>query len=260
MFVLASRNTFPENLERTSVFVIILSLVVLFTQHLFDESIFRYFDLLVICYFVIELFLKLRIYSWNVYVRNRTGQFDLTLLILSMIAIPFSDIDSVIYLRVFRLISVIRIFKIVPNGSQVLIGLARAIKSSKAVLILLFTMLCFFSLIGFILFSNTVPEYFSTPLASLNTVFEIFTIENWGELPNSIDKVSEPVLHALVNTFTIIVLISGGFIAVSLANAVFVDELVSDNNDDLKKELLSLRQENLEIKQLLTEIKSKINE
>lgn len=158
----------------------------------------------------------------------------------------------------FRLISVIRVFKIVPNGSQVLSGLARAIKSSKAVLILLFCLLCFFSLIGFILFSSSVPEYFSTPLTSLNTVFEIFTIENWGALPDSIDKTTHPLLHASVNAFTIIVLVSGGFIAVSLANAVFVDELVSDNNDDIKREILELRRENREIKQPLTEINKKI--
>ncbi|PFG45445.1 voltage-gated sodium channel [Vibrio sp. ES.051] len=254
------KDIYPESLERLSAFVIISSLIILFVQNLIDNvMLFQYIDLLVLGYFSVEFLVKVGVLSWGTYIRDKACQFDLLLLLISILSIPFSDVDSVIYLRIFRLISVIRIFRVIPNGSQILRGLIRAIKSSKAVLALLFTMLCFFSLIGFILFSNSVPEYFSTPLSSLNTVFEIFTIENWGELPDSIDKINKPGLHALVNAFTIIVLVCGGFIAVSLANAVFVDELVSDNNDDLKKEVLQLRQENLEIKKLLYEIKYKID-
>ncbi|MCX8758627.1 ion transporter [Vibrio parahaemolyticus] len=258
MFVLSKGSISLKSLDRLSSYVVISSLLIFFTQHLYENHVFQYIDICVLIYFSLEFFLKVHVLSWRRYFQSPSCQFDFFLLVASLVAMPIADIDSVIYLRVFRLISVIRVFKIIPNGSQVLSGLARAIKSSKAVLILLFCMLCFFSLIGFILFSTSVPDYFSTPLTSLNTVFEIFTIENWGALPDSIDKTSHPLLHASVNAFTIIVLVSGGFIAVSLANAVFVDELVSDNNDDLKREVLELRRENREIKQLLTEIKHKI--
>ena len=258
MLVLSKTAINPNNLDRLSSYVVIASLIVFFTQHLYAQHLFKYIDVCLVVYFLLEFCLKVRLLSWNKYFKSKSCQFDFTLLVISILILPISDLDSIIYLRIFRLISVIRIFKIIPNGSQVLAGVSRAIKSSKAILILLFSLLCFFSLIGFILFSNSVPEYFSTPLTSLNTVFEIFTIENWGALPDSIDKTNQPFLHAAVNTFTITVLVVGGFIAVSLANAVFVDELVSDNNDELKQEVLHLREENREIKQLLLELKSKI--
>jgi len=84
-----------------------------------------------------------------------------------------------------------------------------------------------------------VPEYFGTPLTSLNTVFEIFTIENWGELPNSIDKEAQPYLHAALNSFTI-------------------DELVSDNNEELKEEIIKLKNQNSELKEIIIDIQKEI--
>lgn len=252
------RSSILKIIERFSNFVIIFSLIILFTQKiLIIDPILNYFDLAILAYFLAEFIIKAKLLSLKVYFSNKSCQFDFLLLIISLIIVPFLSVDSVIYLRLFRLISVIRIFKIVPDGSHLISGLGRALKSSKAVLMLLFSLLCFFSLIGFILFSKTVPEYFGTPLLSLNTVFEIFTMENWGALPDSIDKTNNLFLYTAVNTYTIIVLIAGGFVALSLANAVFVDELVSDNNDDIKRELALIRKENNDIKELLEKINNK---
>lgn len=258
MEVSAANTSSFEKVDKLSAYVVLTSLAIYFTQHLYPQYAPKYIDSILFLYFSVELIYKVHLLSWERYIRNNSHKFDFLLLIVSASLIPFSDLDSVIYLRVFRLISIVRIFKIIPNGSQVLQGLARAIRSSKAVLILLFSLLSFFSLIGFSLFSNTVPEYFGTPLTSLNTVFEIFTIENWGELPNSIDKEAQPYLHAALNSFTIIVLVIGGFIAVSLANAVFVDELVSDNNEELKEEIIKLKTQNEELKKIMVDIQKEI--
>lgn len=247
-----------EKIDKFSAYVVLTSLAIYFTQHLYPQYAPSYIDLFLFLYFSIEFIYKVHLLSWKKYISNDSHKFDFILLIVSASLIPFSDLDSVIYLRVFRLISIVRIFRIIPNGSQVIQGLTRAIRSSKAILILLFTLLSFFSLIGFSLFSNTVPEYFGTPLTSLNTVFEIFTVENWGELPNSIDKEAQPYLHAALNSFTIIVLVIGGFIAVSLANAVFVDELVSDNNEELKEEIMILKYQNEDLKKIMTDIQKEI--
>lgn len=51
--------------------------------------------------------------------------------------------------------------------------------------------------------------------------------------------------------YVILVLVLGGFIALSLANAIFVDEMVSDNNDDLMREVELLKQQNEKILSLL---------
>jgi voltage-gated sodium channel len=50
------------------------------------------------------------------------------------------------------------------------------------------------------------------------------------------------------------VLVIGGFISLSLANAIFVDEMASDNNDDVKAQLLLLKQDNQAMQTQLEEI------
>ena len=57
-----------------------------------------------------------------------------------------------------------------------------------------------------------------------------------------------------MNSFVILVLVIGGFISLSLANAIFVDEMASDNNDDVKEQLLLLKQDNRVMQTQLEEI------
>ena len=63
-----------------------------------------------------------------------------------------------------------------------------------------------------------------------------------------------------MNSFVILVLVIGGFISLSLANAIFVDEMASDNNDDVKAQLLLLKQDNqamhAQLKEILALLKS----
>lgn len=138
-----------------------------------------------------------------------------------------------------------------PDTKHIVEGLIRAIKASKAVLILLAIQLIFFSLLGFTLFASVIPEYFGDPLRSMNTIFGIFTVENWGAVPEAAKELNRPYAYYAVNAFVIIVLILGGFIALSLANAIFVDEMASDNNDELMEEIKLLKSELNEIKKLL---------
>ena len=133
-------------------------------------------------------------------------------------------------------------------------GVLRAIKASRAIVILLGIQLVFFSLLGFTLFGQPLPEFFGTPLKSLNTIFSVFTVENWAAAPEAASLLGQPWLYYGVNSFVILVLVIGGFISLSLANAIFVDEMASDNNDDVKAQLLLLKQDNQAMQTQLEEI------
>ena len=63
------------------------------------------------------------------------------------------------------------------------------------------------------------------------------TIEGWYEVPNAIATATEPVWGAVAKVAFSLVLIMGGIIGMSLVNSIFVDEMVSDNNDDIKEQL-----------------------
>ena len=65
----------------------------------------------------------------------------------------------------------------------------------------------------------------------------MFTIEGWYEIPDAIyDNVSESY-QFLVRPYFIFILVLGGIVGMSLINSVFVDAMVSDNNDDVKAKL-----------------------
>jgi len=68
----------------------------------------------------------------------------------------------------------------------------------------------------------------------------------------------QPWLYYGVNTFVIMVLVIGGFISLSLANAIFVDEMASDNNDDVKAQLRLLKRDNQAMQAQLEEIISRL--
>ncbi|WP_241901240.1 ion transporter [Vibrio sp. 10N.286.49.B3] len=208
---------------------------------------------LVVVYFYLEAFFKIKEQTWLGYISTFGNKFDFSIVVISSIFLflPSEALGSVIYLRIFRIISLVKIIRLMPNTEHIVNGLIRAIKASKAVLILLAVQLTFFSLLGFTLFSNVIPEYFGDPLRSMNTIFGIFTIENWGAVPEAAKELANPYAYYAVNTFVITVLILGGFIALSLANAIFVDEMASDNNDVLMEEIAELKTELSEIKELL---------
>jgi len=46
-------------------------------------------------------------------------------------------------------------------------------------------------------FGQIVPEYFGNPLISSYTIFQIFTIEGWNEIPAAIAANSSPTVGIL---------------------------------------------------------------
>jgi voltage-gated sodium channel len=165
---------------------------------------------------------------------------------------------SLAFLRMFRFLSMVRILKLIPDTAQMVRGVLRAIKASRAIVILLGIQLVFFSLLGFTLFGRPLPDFFGTPLRSLNTIFSVFTVENWAAAPEAASLLGQPWLYYGVNTFVIMVLVIGGFISLSLANAIFVDEMASDNNDDVKAQLRLLKRDNQAMQAQLEEIISRL--
>ena len=90
------------------------------------------------------------------------------------------------------------------------------------------------------MFKDIAPDYFSTPLDSIYAVFQLFTVEGWYEIPNAIAEVTSSTIGSLVKLYFSLLLILGGIIGMSFINSIFVDAMVSDNNDDVKEKLEEL--------------------
>jgi len=236
--------------------VIILAVVNVFIGSIYTNDFINFLNLIIIFYFTLESLIKISLTGFRCYLQKNKLDFIILIASLLFLLLPSEAIGNVQYLRIFRMLTIIKVLKITPNSNHIITGLIRAMKASKAILLLLFVMLIFFSLLGFTLFSTYLPEYFGNPFLAMNSVFTIFTIENWGVIPEAASSLSNEYLYYAVNSYVILVLILGGFIAVSLANAIFIDEMVSDNNAEISEEIKKLRAENKEIKEIILSIKN----
>ena len=113
------------------------------------------------------------------------------------------------------------------------------------------------ALINCCLFKNIAPEYFSTPWKSIYTVFQIFTIEGWYEIPDAIAAVTSPFIAKIVRLYFCLLLCCGGIIGMSFINSVFVDAMIEDNNDDMKEQLNRIEEKLEKLQKELNEKEAK---
>ena len=94
------------------------------------------------------------------------------------------------------------------------------------------------------LFGDVAPKHFGDPLKSAYTLFKVFTVEGWYEIPEEMAANGEDGgLVNMVRGYFVFAVFTGGILGLSLANAVFVDEMIADNNDRLEKMVTNLREE-----------------
>ena len=80
----------------------------------------------------------------------------------------------------------------------------------------------------------------------------MFTLEGWNEIPQAIAEQSNNEFFIGVSKFFFVsVVLMGGIFGMSLANAIFVDEMTIDNNLELEKKMDELKEEIRELKELI---------
>ncbi len=240
--------------------VIFLTVLLAFMDHLLTPFWVESISWVVLVFFTLEMLCKIQMEGWQQYASSWGNRADLCIIASSILWVLVHGMGegSLAFLRMFRFLSMVRILKLIPDTAQMVRGVLRAIKASRAIVILLGIQLVFFSLLGFTLFGRPLPDFFGTPLRSLNTIFSVFTVENWAAAPEAASWLGQPWLYYGVNPFVIMVLVLGGDISLSLANAIFVDEMASDNNDDVKAQLRLLKRDNQAMQAQLEEIISRL--
>lgn len=192
-------------------------------------------------FFIIEILVKVKEFGWKNYIANSGNKFDFILVAISTPSLfeIFLHIPDISYLLVFRLMRVFRILRFmrfIPNIHQLIAGVARAVRASIFVFAALFIYNILLAVLSSYLFRTTAPEYFGDPLISLYSIFQIFTLEGWNEIPLAIIKNAEPGswTPGFARLFFAMVVLTGGIFGFSIVNAIFVDEMVMDNTNDLE--------------------------
>ncbi len=216
-------------------------------------------DTLFILYFLLEAVFKIQMHGWKLYITDTWNKFDFIIVILSIPSIlllfesAMKDLSFVFVLRVVRVIRFFKFIKFIPNVENLFAGVARAFRASVFVLVTFFIYTFIVSLISCKLFKDVSPEaakYFGDPIISFYSIFKIFTIEGWYDIPESILQENNPVFNFFTILYFIMVVVSGGLFGLSIVNAIFVDEMVKDNQDDL---LLKIEEIDRKLEKLLSE-------
>ena len=220
--------------------------------------VFRWIEYTCVLFYVAEAFFKIKTLGFKGYWSIGWNRFDLVVLICSLpvLAMPFmaiADFRAATVIRLGRLFRLFRLLHMIPNRIHLLRGIKRATRASVGVFLALFLMVFMLSLVATLIFGAKAPEFFGNPLISFYTIFRVFTVEGWHEIPEAMatgESLYWDVAPRLFFMFTVLVC---GIFGLSIANAVFVDEMVMDNTNTLEGKVDRMNRELREIKRLLAD-------
>ena len=195
-------------------------------------------------YFILEALTKIRTFTWLGYIKNPWNRFDFFLVIISFPSLfelshIFPDISFLLVFRLLRLLRILRFLRFIPNIKQMFAGIQRAFRASFLVLIVMFIYNVLLAVLSNFLFSEISPEYFGNPMVALFSIFQIFTVEGWNETTQVLleSAPDNQLMDGAIRFFFVAVVLTGGIFGFSIVNAIFVDEMVRDNNDDLEEKV-----------------------
>ena len=212
-------------------------------------------------FFICEIVVKVREYGWKNYIGNTGNKFDFILVAISApslfeILITVPDFSYLLIFRLLRVFRILRFMRFIPNINQLISGVKRAIRASIFILAALFIYNILLAVLSSYLFRTYAPEHFGNPLVSLYTIFQIFTLEGWNDIPLTISQNVEPGswVPGLSRLFFALVVLTGGIFGFSIVNAIFVDEMVADNTDEVEAKVDEL---NAKVDKLLDQLDKK---
>ena len=217
--------------------------------------------------FIMEVIVKIGTYGGPGYFSKGWNRFDFALTALSAPSllvgiVPLPDMSFWLVLRLLRLARLVRLLEFVPHIDQLLAGLGRAMRASFLIMAALALMNYMLAMVTCHFFGEIVPDLFGNPFQAMYSMFQVFTIEGWNDIPAqvvaemkqaevSVRWMNNDIAVAIVQTFFATVLLLGGVLGLSLANAIFVDEMTIDNTDQLEAKIVSLQHRLDQIHQLL---------
>jgi len=194
--------------------------------------------------FVVEITLKLVVYRLGFF-KSAWNVFDFAIVAVALVPAG----QGLTVLRALRILRALRLLSMIPKMRLVVQGLLGAIPAMGSVLVLLALVFYIFSVMATKLFGARFPDWFGTVGESLYSLFQVMTLESWSM------GIVRPVMEVfplawmffvpfiLVTTFAVLNL----FIAIivnSMHDAAGEEsKLERDDLDDLKREILKLRQD-----------------
>ena len=176
--------------ERFILTAIVLNTIVMFLGGFWPGNLwFELSDALFTFIFLFEAVSKIAQHGWKDYWSQGWNRFDLIILIIALPSLAGLFVDdammtnSVLALRAMRLFKSFRMVQYIPNIEKLLKGLKLAFRASLLVIMAFVVFLIVFSILTSTIFGKIAPEFFGNPGISIYSIFRLFSIEGWYELP-----------------------------------------------------------------------------
>lgn len=193
--------------------------------------------------FLLEAIVKIYANGFSKYWSDGWNRFDFIIVLLALpscinvFGILFPGTGILLSLRTMRAFKSFRLLKFIPNIDNLLNGVRLAFKASFIVAVGLIVLLVVFSIITTFIFGDSAPQYFGNPALSVYSIFRLFTIEGWYDMPEAIAMNSGTPMGVFARIYFSFLLFFGGIIGMSLVNSIFVDAMAEDNNDEVLEKL-----------------------
>ena len=218
-------------------------------------------DQAILAVFVVEIGLRLAVWRGSFF-RDPWSVFDFV--VVGIALIPATGPLAV--LRALRVLRVLRLISAVPSMRRVAGGLLAAIPGLGSVIGIIAVILYVFAVIATKLFAEHFPQWFGTLGESAYTLFQIMTLEGWGDIARSVMEVYPIawlffVIFILVSTFTMLNLFIA--VVVTAMQSEHKREIEAERTDastetDLKQELAEMRTEMSTLRVLLHQRASEV--
>lgn len=219
------------------------------------------FDSIITVLFLLEVLFKVKEFGFKSYFRVKWNVFDFVLVFLAVpslvtyaFSLDFIDLSVLLVLRILRVFKFLRFIKFIPGLRELILGITRALKTTILIMIGFAVYIFIVGVFSHYLFKDLYPACFGNPLISLYSVFKIFTIEGWFEIPETLSEGLSQTYTFFIYLYFIFIVITGGIFGLSLVNSIFVEAMLSDNNDELEKKVDDINNK-LEI--LITKLNTK---
>lgn len=242
--------------EHIMLVAIVLNAIIMFLGGFWPDSTwFELSDSVFTLLFLVEAIVKISSDGWNKYWQSNWNRFDFIVVIIALpsLASPFIEhsmaTNAVLALRSMRLFKSFKVIRFIPNIRQLLNGIKLAFRSSLLIIAAGIVILFIFSILASTIFGSIAPEYFGNPGISLYSIFRLFSIEGWYEMPDAIASNSSPGWGIFARIFFSVLVFLGGIIGMSLITSIFVDTMAGDNNDEVLGKLDKIENEIKELKE-----------
>ena len=189
--------------------------------HTYAEQsvVLEWLDIPIVLFFTVEIIIRLAAHGFRMrrFLSQPWNVFDLVVVLSSVIPHVAGHITI---LRSVRLLRIARLLRIMPDIGVLVEGIKRAIAPAFSLGSIIALGTYIYAVLGYMMFSRTVPDRFGDVGEGMLTLFQLLTLEAWNEILDDLRAASP---YGMV--YTVAFVICATYVVVNFVVGVIITSL-----------------------------------